>query len=94
MDFLIKYLKQILDWLLSFIDWVGIEVTKIFMAGLAAILNAIPVPDWMASAGSAISNFPPGAAYFLATMHIGAGATIMVSAFTIRFIIRRLPIIG
>jgi hypothetical protein len=94
MDFLIKYLKMILDWLLGFIDWIGIELSKIFLAALAAIINAIPVPSWMANAGGAVANIPPGVAYFVQSMQISTGATIMVSAYIIRFVIRRLPFIG
>ena len=94
MDFLIKYLKEILDWLLGFIGWSVVEVVKLLLAGLAAIINAIPVPDWVAHAGDAISNFPPGAAYFLGSLHIATGCTILVSAYTIRFLIRRIPFIG
>lgn len=94
MDFLIKYIKEILAWLLGFIDWIGIEVTKIFLAAFAAIINAIPVPSWVSGASGAIAAIPPGVAYFTSTMHIGTGATIMVSAYTIRFLIRRIPIIG
>jgi hypothetical protein len=93
-DFLIKYIKEILAWLLGFIDWIGIEVTKIFLAAFAAIINAIPVPSWVSGASGAIAAIPPGVAYFTSTMHIGTGATIMVSAYTIRFLIRRIPIIG
>lgn len=94
MDFLIKYIKEVLDWLLGLVGWILIETFKLVCIGLAAILNAIPVPDWLAGAGNAVANIPPGVAYLIQTMHIGAGAAIMVSAYTIRFLIRRIPIIG
>ena len=94
MEFLIKYIKAILDWLLLFVDWVCIEVAKVVLAGLAAIINAIPVPDWMASASGAVASIPPGVAYLIGTMHISTACTIMVSAYGIRFLIRRIPLIG
>jgi hypothetical protein len=93
-DFLIKFIARILTWLLSFVDWVATEIAKVVLAALAAIINAIPVPSWMAGASGAIASFPPGAAYFLNSMHIGTATTIMVSAYSIRFLIRRLPIVG
>jgi hypothetical protein len=94
MDFLIKYIAQILAWLLGFIDWIFIEAFKLILAGLAAVLAAIPVPAWVSGAGGAVAAIPPGVAYLIGTMHISDGATIMVSAYTIRFLIRRLPIVG
>ncbi len=48
----------------------------------------------MSSAGGAVASIPPGVAYLINSMHIATGALIMVSAYGIRFIIRRLPIIG
>jgi hypothetical protein len=94
MDYLIKFISQILAWLLSFVGWVLTETAKLVMAALAAIVNAIPVPDWFANAGGAVANIPPGVAYLISSMHIESGAGIMVSAYTIRFLIRRIPIIG
>jgi hypothetical protein len=94
MDFLIKYISQILAWVLGFIDWVFIECAKLVLAGLAAVLAAIPVPSWVSGASGAVASIPAGVAYLIGTMHIADGCTIMVSAYTIRFLIRRLPVVG
>lgn len=94
MDFLLKFLSQILAWLLQFVTWCAIELFKIILVALAAILNAIPVPTWFSGASGAIASIPPGVLYFTSTLHIGTGVGIMVAAYTIRFIIRRIPIIG
>lgn len=94
MDFLIKYIKQILDWLLLFVDWVAIEISKVVLAGLAAVLTAIPVPSWMSGASGAVASIPDGVAYLIGTMHIADGCTIMVGAYTLRFLIRRIPLVG
>jgi hypothetical protein len=64
------------------------------LAGLAAVLSAMPVPDWLSGATGAVANIPPGVAYLIGTMHIATGCGIMISAYTIRFLIRRLPVIG
>jgi len=94
MDFLIKYIKQILDWLLLFVDWVFLECAKFVLAGLAAVMAAIPVPSWVSGASGAVAAIPAGVAYLIGSMHIADGCTILVSAYIIRFLIRRLPIIG
>lgn len=94
MDFLLKFLSQILSWLLGFVTWVTIQVFSLVMAALAAIFNAIPVPSWVSSASGAIANLPPGVAYLVSSLELTTGAGIMLSAYTIRFIIRRLPVVG
>lgn len=94
MDFLIKYIAQILTWLLSFVDWCATEIAKVVLAALAAIITAIPVPSWMSGASGAVASIPDGVAYLIGTMHLADGCTIMISAYTLRFLIRRLPIVG
>ena len=37
MDFLIKYIKEVLDWLLGLVGWILIETFKLVCIGLAAI---------------------------------------------------------
>jgi hypothetical protein len=93
-DFLIKFITQILAWLLGFVTWCVVQVVSLVLAGLSAIFNAIPVPAWIASASGAIANLPPGVAYLISSLELTTGAGIMISAYTIRFVIRRLPVVG
>jgi hypothetical protein len=94
MDFLIQFLKQILLWLISWVEWAVEWIAQTVMGALLSILNAIPVPSWIASAGSVISGIPPGVAFFATALQLPQGLSILLGAYFIRFLIRRLPIIG
>jgi hypothetical protein len=94
MSFLIQFLQTILVWLgnefLYVFKWLWHEL----LTALVAVLSAIPVPAWLSGASAAVGNIPPGAAFFLQAFQLPAGLSIVVGAFTIRFVIRRLPVIG
>lgn len=54
------------------------------------------IPSWISDAeiSSKIAEFPPGVKYFLNMMALDYGFPLMASSAIIRFMIRRLPIIG
>lgn len=56
------------------------------------ILELIPVPTFAQNMGSL--NMPSGVAWFAQALELPSGAAIMVSAWGIRFVVRRLPFIG
>lgn len=62
------------------------------LSGLASIIGAIPVPGFMQS----VSQFqlPDSVVYFADVFAIPEGVGIVVSASILRFIIRRIPVIG
>ncbi len=94
MDYLIKFLTQILLWLLSFLKWAAAWVWQTVLDALVAVLNAIPVPDWLSSAAAVVGSIPPSVAFFLGALQIPSGLAIILGAYTIRFLIRRIPLIG
>jgi hypothetical protein len=94
MTYLIHYIQTILTWLLTFVDWVLIEVFSVICAAVGAVLNAIPVPSWASSAGSSLSALPAGVLYFAQAADLPTGLSIIFSAWGIRFLIRRIPFIG
>jgi hypothetical protein len=82
-----------------FLGWLLVEMKLFFVwilegvlgAG-ASVLEAIPVPDFMVTMGSI--NLPPMIAYLSDVFMLPEGAAIQVTALTLRFLIRRIPIIG
>jgi hypothetical protein len=93
-DYLIKFLTQILVWLLAFLKW-GVDwCWNELMVAFATVLSAIPVPQWLADAPSVVGQLPAGVAYLATSLAIPQGLSIIIGAYVIRFIIRRLPIIG
>lgn len=82
------------EWLKDMLLWLPQKVWELILAGLGAIIENIPVPDWLASIGSFGAGIPPGVAYIFQVMQIPEGLAMMMSAYVLRFIIRRIPVIG
>lgn len=82
------------DWLRDLLLWVPRKIWELMLDGLASVIEAIPVPSWLADAGDAFSGLPSGVLYFVDALNLGAGMTIILGAYVLRFLIRRLPVIG
>jgi hypothetical protein len=94
MSFLIQYLVQALAWLWNVISSLPLHCLSLLLQGLAAFINWLPAPGFFANAGGWIGNVPPLAAFLLSSLQIGSLVTILVSAYTLRFVIRRIPFLG
>lgn len=82
-DAVIEFFKQLPEWVFSeLID------------GFIEFFNSIPVPDFFATAANAFGNIPPEVVYFAQPFHIGYGVTMILGAYLLRFIVRRIPIFG
>lgn len=94
MSYLIEYIARILSWLLGLVTWALLQILKLLYEGLSVVINAIPVPSWLSGAGSVFASIPSGVAFFTASLHIVDGIAIVLSAYGLRFLIRRIPFIG
>lgn len=81
------------------LKWIGDELKSFFLwaydgviSGFASMIEAIPVPDFLANMQT--FSLPPGVAYFASAFEIPWGIAIVVTAYTARFILRRIPVIG
>lgn len=94
MDFLIDFLGQILVWLKDLLLWLPRKITELVLDGLAFVIEAIPVPDFLQNASGYLAAVPPEVVFFLDGFLFAQGIAIIVSAFVLRFVIRRIPIVG
>lgn len=94
MQYLIDFLERILGWFVDLLLWVPHKLYQLVLDGLAAIVEAIPVPDFMSSLGSLVSGLDSAIAYFAAPLQLGTGMTWVFSAMVLRFLIRRIPVVG
>lgn len=94
MNKLIEFLQRILEWLLDAMLWVPRKLWELILDGLASLLEAIPVPEFMSSLTSWVSGIDPAIAYFGAPLQLGTGMTWVALAMVIRFAIRRIPVVG
>lgn len=82
-DSIIQFFKDLPEWIFSK-----------FADALIAFYQKIPVPEFFNSAANAFSNIPAEVVYFAQPFQITYGITVVLGAYLLRFITRRIPIIG
>jgi len=82
------------DWLRDLLLWVPKKLWELFLDGVTAVLEAIPVPSWLSGASAVFDAIPDGVIYFAQALQLPAGLSMILGAYVLRFIIRRIPIIG
>ncbi len=81
------------------LTWLSDELKAIFLwlydamlSGFAAVIEAIPVPDFLANIHS--FTLPPMLSWAVSSFNLPFGIGVIVTAYTARFILRRIPFIG
>lgn len=82
------------EWLLEAMMYIPRKVWELMLDGFATVLESIPVPDFVNTAGSAFGSIPANVLFFANFFALGEGITMILSAYVLRFIIRRIPLIG
>lgn len=82
------------DWLRDLLLWVPQKIWELILDGLAAVIEAIPVPTWLENIGDVFDAIPDGVIYFAQALQLPAGLSMILAAYVLRFLIRRLPIVG
>jgi len=100
-DWLWSFPNKLLEWLQdaydSFIDFLENFPQWVFSGICEAVVKffeAIPVPQFFHDAGSAMQSIPPQVIFFTSMFRLDFGVTVVLLAYLIRFVIRRIPIIG
>jgi len=94
LDWFALLVETFLGWLFELVLWAPRKIFELFTDGLAAIVDSLPFPDWLGSVGNLWGGLSCSVGYFLIPFNIGYGMTIISSAYLIRFLIRRLPLVG
>lgn len=80
------------NWLLEQLEALGEWYYQTWVSLAAAVIDVIPVPDFLLNITPV--TIPTGVMFFIEPFQIEYGLGIMLSAYTARFILRRIPIIG
>ncbi|MDY6948556.1 MAG: DUF2523 family protein [Pseudomonadota bacterium] len=89
-----KWLEDVLTWLKDLFVYIPLKIWQSVLDALAGLIEAIPVPAFMENLSSLVGALDPGIAYFVGPLNLGIGISMMLSAYVIRFLIRRLPVVG
>ncbi len=87
-------LDEFSTWLKDLLLWVPLKLWESLLASLAAVLNAIPAPDFIANAGGYFSAIPAQVIWVLNLFAVPEGVAMILAALTLRFLVRRIPLIG
>lgn len=73
--------------LIEFFSW----ILKALLGALVQILGWIPVPSFLTSNTFAL---PDGVMWFASALEVNTGLALVMSAYTLRFVLRRIPLFG
>lgn len=90
---LIEFLGEILEWLVDFVLWAPLRIYQLLLEGLLAVLAAVPVPAWLSGADP-FAAIDPGVVFFADALQIPEGISIVIGAYVLRFLVRRVPVVG
>lgn len=88
------WISEFQTWLFDVLLWVPRQVFKYAVDGLLSVFNSLTPPDFIANVAAASAAIPGSVWYFASVLNLDIGLGIIVSAYGLRFLIRRIPIIG
>lgn len=83
-----------LDAIFDFFKWLYDFIINSIFEGIIIMLEQIPVPDFISDISTNASAIGGQAAFYMGVFRIDDGVLIVISALSLRFIIKRLPFIG
>lgn len=87
-------IEPVIEWLYDFALWLIRKIWEEVANAIATAFEALPAPDFLQDVSGAFMSIDPGVMFFADVLQLPEGTAIVVSAYTGRFIIRRLPVIG
>jgi len=93
-DSILQALSQILEWFWQLVTFLPKLLWEYIGDAVVTYIEEIPVPSWMQNSSSLGSVITPEMAYFMQGFALSEGLAIIGSALLLRFLVRRIPIIG
>lgn len=95
---LISWLAELVEgftqWVVDLVKTAARWLWQSLLDAVAAVIEAIPVPDFVSDAGQFFSQIPPEVAAFWGYFAVSEGLAMILTAYGLRFLIRRIPLIG
>lgn len=90
----LQFFVDVLNWIFKYAAYVVYSIFESVLDGLASALSSIPRPSVFAQAESLFCQNFSLLGYAASGIDIGTPLALIFSAYVVRFIIRRLPVIG
>lgn len=91
---ILGFIAEGFAWLLLAVVWMAVKLFLLLSDAVLALFSAIPVPEFMEDMGVHWDALPEGVWFFLAPLQFATALSWLVSAYILRFTIRRLPFVG
>lgn len=91
---LLTWLELLVDDVLTYLLLFPKYLFDIVSTSIVEFFEGIPVPDFMSSAGALFQGIPPDIVYYAGIFRVADGLAMVLSAYVLRFILRRIPFIG
>lgn len=90
----LQLVTDVATWFLDLLQSIAHWIYQGVMDALATVIEAIPAPSFLESSASVFSAVPSSVVYLVSVAEFQTGLGIVGSAYLIRFLIRRLPVVG
>ena len=87
-------LEDFAEWLKDLLLWLPQKLWELLLDGLAFVVEKIPVPDFVSSAQGYLNGVPGNVVWLLNLFAVPEGLAMVMSALVLRFVLRRIPLIG
>lgn len=87
-------MEDFAQWLEETLLWIPRKLWAELLDALASFVEAIPPPDFLVDASAAFSGISGNIAFFASKLAVAEGLAMVLSAYVLRFILRRIPFIG
>ncbi len=93
-EWIAEMVAAVLGWIIDVLLYVPQQLFSLLVDGLIAVLAAIPVPAWVQTVATAGGSLAGDVVWWLDLLQFQTGLAIWISSLGIRFLIRRIPVIG
>ena len=91
---LAELIEKYVDWFLELVLWLPKKIWSLMLEGFATFIESIDPPQFMLDAQSFWGGIPGGIVYFMDFFAVAEGMGMIAAALALRFIVRRIPLIG
>lgn len=89
-----SWITSVLEWLKDLVEYAALHVWKLLLDGFASVIEAIPVPSFFSQAGDLMGSIPATVIYWVSFLQADFGIPLVLGAYLLRWVIRRIPLIG
>lgn len=87
-------LDEFAQWLKDTLLWIPRKLWAEMLEALSGLIDAIPVPDFINTASGYMHGIPSGILWTLNMFAVPEGMLMIGAALVLRFVLRRIPLIG